>query len=123
MGDYLSKDQILAAEDITTDEVAVPEWGGTLRIKALSGTERDRLEAQITDAKSGKVTLDNTVAKIVAASVVDDDGQRMFAPNEVKALGEKSARALYRVAEAAKNLSAMSDQDVEELAGNSEPGQ
>jgi len=44
----LTKDAILAAEDAVFEDVHVSEWGGTVRVKALSGLERDRFEALIT---------------------------------------------------------------------------
>jgi len=39
----LTRDEILKAEDIQYETVPVPEWapGGTVRVKTLSGEERD----------------------------------------------------------------------------------
>lgn len=118
---YLSRDAILGASDLDTEEVEVPEWGGTVLVRGLSGNERDKLEESIT--KNGKVSLDSFSAKLAAASIVDDNGDRMFSQSDVKKLGQKSARALNRVQAAAQRLSRISDEDVAELAGNSEPGQ
>ena len=42
----LTRDLILKADDIQTREVEVPEWGGTVLIRALTGTERDAYEAE-----------------------------------------------------------------------------
>lgn len=119
---YLSREAILAADDIPTDDVEVPEWGGTVRIRALSGTDRDRMEADIV-GNGKKPKMDNLRAKVVAASVIDEEGHKMFAESDVVALGRKSAAALGRVFDAAASLAAIKPADVEELAGNSEPDQ
>ncbi len=41
----LTKDDILGADDLATEDVEVPEWGGCVRVRALTGTERDAFEA------------------------------------------------------------------------------
>ena len=41
MSGLLSKEQILAAEDLPHKDVPVPEWKGTVRVRALTGFERD----------------------------------------------------------------------------------
>lgn len=114
----LSREQILGADDVGTEDVEVPEWGGSVRVRGLSGAERDAYEASLvrTRGKNQEVNLQNVRAKLVAWSVIDENGERLFAQSDVKALGEKSASALDRVWEVARKLSRLSDEDVEELA-------
>lgn len=116
----LSKDQILAAEDTSFEDVAVPEWGGTVRVKALSGAERDQFEQSVMQRKGKRfeVNARNMRAKLVAVSVVDEDGNRLFADADVEALGKKSAAALDRVFTVAQRLSGLTDEDVAELEEN-----
>jgi hypothetical protein len=120
----LSRDQIFKASDLVTRTVAVPEWGGSVSVRALTGTERDAFEAAFIrfDGKGNKLApnLRNIRARLVAMSVVDENGNRMFADNDVDALSSKSASALQRVFEAAQELSGLSNSDVEEMAKNSE---
>jgi hypothetical protein len=96
----LSRDQILAANDLEVREVDVPEWGGTVKVRPLNGAERDRFEASLrkerrrADGKEGTelvANTDNMRAKLVARAVVDDDGKRVFTDADINALGEKSA--------------------------------
>ena len=47
----LNKEQILNADDLTFEDVEVPEWGGTVRIRCLESTERDEFEQSLLDAK------------------------------------------------------------------------
>lgn len=113
---YLSREAILAADDLGFEDVAVPEWGGTVRIRALSGTERDKFEASI--AGNGKrLRLDNVRAKLVVTCAVDAEGNPLFGTADIVQLGRKSAAALDRVFEAAKKLSGLTDEDVDELLG------
>jgi len=122
MSEILTKDQILQAEDIKTEEVDVPEWGGKVLVKTLSGKERDQLEASVI-TKPGERNLDNLRAKIVALSVVDPTGKRLFTFVDAMGLGNKSARALDRVFSVAQRLSGFTPEDVKELAKKSEPNQ
>lgn len=117
----LTRDQIMQADDLRTELIAVPEWGGEVIVKALTGRERDAFEASIAGERQGKrvkLDLENIRARFVAACVVDEAGQPLFYPSDVALLGEKSAAALQRVFEVGQRLSGLSDGDVEELAGN-----
>lgn len=121
----LSKDQIFGADDLKTVDVSVPEWGGDVRVRTLTGAERDQYEADSIRTSKGKreVNLSNLRARLVAMCAVDEAGQPLFERGDVLKLGQKSAAALERVFEAAATLNGMSDEDVEELAGNSGGGQ
>lgn len=115
----LTRDQILAANDIVTEVVPVPEWGGEVLVRGLTGAERDAFEKNIVEIK-GKRTIvkDNIRAKFVAATVVDEAGHLLFDEADIYPLGKKSAAALDRVFAAAQRLSGLSDSDVEELEKN-----
>lgn len=126
---FLSKDQILNAEDLQTEVVNVPEWGGDVLVMGLTGAERDAFEASVVTqsqkekgkGRGTKVDLTNFRAKLVAKSVVDPDTHdRLFSDAHAVQLGRKSAAALERVFDVARRLSGMSDEDVDELTGNSE---
>jgi hypothetical protein len=120
----LSKDQIWAANDLSTVDVSVPEWGGEVRLKTLTGAERDQYEADSFKMHKGRqeANLSNLRARLVAMCAVDENGQPLFTRGDVLKLGQKSAIALERVFEAAARINGMSDEDVEVLAGNSEGG-
>jgi len=121
MNKILTKDQILQADDKHTQEVEVPEWGGRVIIKTLSGDERDQFEESI--IRGDKRDFKGIRAKLVALSAVDENGKRLFTFEEAKLLGEKSARALDRVFGAAQKLSGFTAKDMEELTENLSEGQ
>lgn len=119
----LSRDQIMAADDLKRELVEVPEWGGSVYIRSLTGAERDKFEADVNGSKrnSTELNLQNLRARLVALTLVDSEGKRMFrSPDEIQMLGSKSATALIRCFDKARELSGMTASDVEELAKNSE---
>lgn len=113
----LTKDQILSADDLKTLIVDVPEWGGEVTIRTMSGFARDRFEAQLIGANNG-TNLRNVRAKLVAASIIDENGDLMFDESDIKKLGQRSSVALDRVFSAAQSLNKITDQEVDELAKN-----
>lgn len=120
---YLSAEQILDADDLPWEDVDVPEWGGTVRVRGMSGTDRDKFEAAMLSKDMKSVSKDTALeryrARLAAACLVDGTGQRMFRSDaEVKRLGEKSAQALQRVCDVASRLSGLSQEDQAELLGN-----
>lgn len=113
----LSREAILKADDLVTEDVDVPEWGGTVRVKALTGAERDKLESSVVEQKGNKqrMNLTNFRAKLVASSIIDEKGHPLFDEKDIRQLAAKSAGALDRVSTVASRISGMSDEDVEEL--------
>lgn len=114
----LSKDQILTADDRRYAEVAVPEWDGSVRLRSLTGTERDRFEAgfQESKGKQAKDNMENFRARLVALCAVDEEGKLLFTNRqEVVLLGGKSVAALQRLFDKCNEMNGISEQDVEEL--------
>lgn len=115
---FLSKDDILNADDRKTVTVSVPEWGGEVLVRSLSGRERDEFEASTVRIRGGKRedNMENLRARLVSLCMVDDNGRRLFtSKHEIAALGTKSVAALQRVFNKCQELNGMSDEDVEEL--------
>ncbi len=117
----LSKTAILAANDLKSEDIEVPEWGGAVRVRSFTGRERDAFEASMVrgDGKDRKVDLTNMRARLVGLTVIDETGQRLFTDEEVDLLGAKSGAALDRVFAVAQKLNGLSGADVEELSKNS----
>ncbi len=116
----LSKDDILNADDISIESVSVPEWGGHVLVKVLTGTERDAFEGAIYRAKGdGQViSVDNIRARLSVLTIVGEDNNRLFSDSEMASLGRKSSVALDRVFTIAQKINALRAEDVEELAKN-----
>ena len=121
----LSREAILGADDLPHEDVEVPEWGGTVRLCTLTGAQRDAFEAASIQGrgKNRQTNLKNVRARLLALCLVDEAGQRLFGDTDVQRLGAKSSKALDRLFDKASSMNGLSDEDVEELAGNSEAGQ
>jgi hypothetical protein len=120
----LTKEQILSADDIKTETVLVPEWGGDVIVRGLSGVERDAYEMAVY-RPDGKLTNNprNIRSQLVARSCVDENGKRLFTSLDAEQLGKKSGAALDRVFEVAAKLSGIRKEDIEEIAKNSQDDQ
>ena len=114
----LNRKQILEADDIKTEAVPVPEWGGDVLVKSMTGTERDAFEQGIIGGKE-KVDMKNIRARLCAASIIDDKGVPVFSEDDIESLGKKNAAALDKVFAVAQRLSGIGKDDVDDLAKNS----
>jgi predicted DNA binding protein len=115
----LSRDQILAMDDIKTISVTVPEWNNeVVLIRGLTGAARDEFEA--TNRRNGDQNLNNVRARFLVRCIVNEGGTRIFADQDAAALGKKSSAAIDRLWDVATDLNGSSEKAVEELEGNSE---
>lgn len=112
---YLSKQSILNANDLQTEDVEVPAWGGTVRVRSLTGKQRDAFEASLVsgEGKKRKPDLVNVRAKLVGLCLVDEQGARLFSESEILALGAKSASALDSVFTVCQRLNGLSPEEGE----------
>ena len=118
----LNKKQILSADDLQKELIPVPEWGGEVYVRGMSGQERDEFEASIVQMRAGQeapqaLNMKNVRAKLASLTICDETGKRLFSENDIGELGKKSASALQRVFEVAQRLSGLGDDAVAELAG------
>jgi hypothetical protein len=113
----LTKEAILAADDIKTERITVPEWGGDVMVRGLTGTARDQWESSLTVRRGKQMVPDmrNFRARLVVLCVADETGAMVFHEGDVDALASKSGAALDRIYGVAARLSGITDGDVEEL--------
>ncbi len=98
----LSRDAILNINDTALVQVDVPEWGGAVYVRPMSGRDRDAYDLEMVQA-GGKI--ENMRARIAVRVVCDADGNLMFKPEDADALGKKSAKALDRIYAAMESTS------------------
>ena len=115
----LKRDAILKANDLPVEIVDIPEWGGEVTVKGLTGKQRDAYEMQVFQYNKKHNNVDwkreNMRAKLIVLSCIDEDGSLLFEESDIQALGEKSSSALDRIFEVAQRLSGITKKDVEEL--------
>lgn len=114
----LSASQILAANDVKVEAVEVPEWGGTVYVKTLRGTDRDAFEESLSKEKDKPFRC-----RFLVMTLCDESGTLLFKPDQIAALGEKSSLVLNRVFDKAWEVNYFSPDKVEELGKDSPSGQ
>lgn len=121
----LTKADLLSIVDTTVEDVWVPEWQTTVKVKSLTAAERDAFEASSLSGqgRNREVNLQNVRARLLVRAIVDDSGARIFGDLDAMELGQKNASALDRLFAVASRLSGLGADDVERLAKNSESDQ
>ncbi|MHA2219996.1 MAG: hypothetical protein ACXACY_29240, partial [Candidatus Hodarchaeales archaeon] len=104
------------AQDLKTEEVEVPEWGGKVLVRTITAKERDHFEKQL--ISGDKTDLENIRAKFIAATVVDEKGKLMFGELDLVGLGKKSASAMDKLFEVGQRLAGLKKEEVEEMVKN-----
>ncbi len=112
----LNKEAILNAKDTRQEVAEVPEWGGHVCIRAMSGAERDDFRAAIEGAETSLVG--KFEAPLLALTLVDEEGNRLFSIDDVEALRAKSATVLDRLTQIAMRVNGMTVEAQEEAAKN-----
>ncbi len=102
--------------------IQVPEWGGEVYVRVMSGTERDAYEDETYRLNGRDVSLNrrNLRARLLVKCIADEAGNRVFSDAEADALGATPAPQLDRVYSFAAKLNGLSAKDEEDLAGNSD---
>lgn len=123
-GGALGRDAILAALDIKYEYVDTPEWGGRVRVRSLTGSERDQYDGETYAAQQAAKTqgrgtpLTDFRVRRVAKAIVDDDGRRVFSDKDVAALGQKNSAVIDRIDDVVVRLSGMGTASVEEAVAD-----
>ena len=115
----LTKELILACQDLETCIEDVPEWGGSVILQALSGTSREVIEARVHKAQKGDVEAwKGTKALTLSMGIVNEDRSPMFSSADVAALGKKHSGVIDHLFNRILSLSKMTKADQEALAKN-----
>jgi len=144
----------LSATDILSQKVvlevkwvSVPEWGGGVWVRELTGIERDRFEASLVKGRGQKrqITLIGSRARLVAMGCIEgpsitdvEDGnapapngataKMLFTPRDVKKLSNLGARGIEKVSTEVRVISGIvddedaDDEDVADLGNGQSDG-
>ena len=101
------RDLILKANDTPLEPIEVREWGCTVYVKALTGTQRSQL------LKS--VQAGGTVYGLaMVASLCDQEGNQLFNPADIDALNEKNGKVLERLSAFIVKLNGLHGEAIDE---------
>ena len=118
----LTKTSILSAADLKHEDVEVPQWGGSVRVRTMTGQERDEFRAAIS-TEEGSVPVGKFNAALLVATLVDESGARLFAADDMAILQAKSAASLDGPASVAIRLNGLGGKAIEQAVKNSEADQ
>lgn len=114
----LDRKSILSANDVRLEKVAVPEWGGDVYLRVISGTDRDRFEESYADQKMKSFRI-----RFLLLTLCDESGERLFKDEEADLLGKKSSVVINRLFEAGWKLNAFTQEAVDALGEGSPTAQ
>jgi len=117
----LNKTSILGAADLKHEDVTVPAWGGTVRVRTMTGAERDEFRAAI--AGGGDLPVGKFSAALLAVTLIDEEGNRLFTLDDLNALQAKAGASLDVPAAVAMRLNGLGGSAVGDAVKNSESGQ
>jgi hypothetical protein len=113
----LTREKILATT-LPTQVVPVPEWGGEVIVRALTGSDRDKFDLELQRVKdSGEQP--NIRGLMAVLCVVDEDGNQVFTHADIAELAKKNAKPLDRIFDVAAPLSGLAKDVVEDAEKNS----
>lgn len=123
----MTREQILGRQPGRFHVVEVPEWGGDVRLKALSVRDRAIIETEF--VRLGRLAREqspdyvsamrNMQLQLVALSVVDEAGAHQFTLDDVDQLSHQEPEAIGRLSDAATLLNGFqAEKATEEAAKN-----
>ena len=125
MSGLLTKQAIVEARDVPFEDVEVPEWGGTVRIRTMDGTARDRYDmellSRIKKGKDGKVEKSSMVGLprlLLVHCLVDEQGELLFSVSEIEELTKKSGAVIEKLFKVAGKLNGLDLEAEEQALGN-----
>jgi hypothetical protein len=118
----LTRDEILAVNDMRVEPVSTPEWGGVACVRRLSGLDLDRYDqAIVADAVEGRINPVGMRAKLVTYCLCNMEGEFLFPDRteaDFQAVGLKSGVALDRVFKVARQINGLVPGNIRTLIEN-----
>lgn len=104
-GVVITREQILSLDDLGSELVEVPQWGGVVRVRGMTLGEQDRFELTLREDKA------LVRARVLTWCVLDaDTGRPLFLEGDAPALAQRSAAVFLRLWEAIARLSGLVDE-------------
>jgi hypothetical protein len=111
------RDKILAAKDIPTESVNIPEWDVDVLVKGMSAGDRILLMQNAYDQKTQQVNMAAIYPDVVVSCVFDPDtDEPVFTDADKAALMGKSSAAIEAIAAVGLRLSGIGNEQ-EDAAG------
>ncbi len=103
----LSADDIFAVADVHVEEVEIPEWGGSVFVRSMTGEEASKFSEMVAKDKTDAMTK-----AIVLVTVKEDGISPLFTEDAVSRLRKKSLSALMKLQNRIIKMNGLRDEDV-----------
>lgn len=115
----LSIDDIFSSNDLKTVKVEIPQWGGAIFVRIMTGKERDEFEHRMLKRQK-TLNFKGMRAYLITTCVVDKDGNKLFQDDEKTrgSIEAKAGAALDIITEEIMKINHISGTDVQNLVGN-----
>jgi hypothetical protein len=111
------RDKILAAQDIPTEVVKIPEWGVDVLVRGMSAGDRITLMQNAFDQTTQQVNMSIVYPDVVVACTFDPESDEpVFSEADKGAILSKSSAAVERLANVGLRLSGIG-KDEQDAAG------
>ena len=111
------RDKILAAQDIPTEVVTIPEWGVDVLVRGMSAGDRITLMQNAFDQTTQQVNMNIVYPDVVISCTFDPaSDQAIFTDEDKSAILAKSSAAVERLANVGLRLSGIG-KDEQDAAG------
>jgi hypothetical protein len=118
----LTREELLAPREMPREKIDVPELGGSVYVRALSGLERDAFEADVFYSREkGAAGLRNMRARLAVRCLCDERGTLLMTPEDADALGRQHSHAIDVMFQTAQRLNGIGDHALTDIKGNSQP--
>ena len=114
----LKREEILSKTSLKTKTLTIDEWGGDIIVSEMSGTNRDIWE-QALQKRDVVGNIISPRAKLIAFTVVDEKGKRIFNDDDIDSIGKLSSSSLEKICLVAMSLNGLGSDDIEKAKKNS----
>lgn len=116
----LTRDAVLKAQDVKTEKVEIPEWGGEIYIRCMTGEERSRYDNLAYSLRGEKVEVNrmNFRERLLVFTLCDESGNKIFEEEDISLLAKKSGAILDRLYVVSARVNGMRKEDMEQLGKN-----
>lgn len=121
----LTGDQIREAArnaKIDREQLVVPELGGAIYVRGMSGKERDKFEEGLRirkGSRAGQSDLRNYRATLAVKVIVDESGERLLNDGDAELFGRLPAGVLDRILQKCQQLSGKAEEEIDDLGNDS----
>lgn len=106
-----NSEEILSKDDFTYEEFEVPEWGGTLRLRSLSGAQRTIVISLTNKRRDG----DGLFERLIIMSAVDDVGKSIFRDDHLDALKARNAAVTQAIGKKILEISGLAPDTIPDI--------